>query len=70
MNKRFREEILKRFKSEAALAKRMGWSRQKLHKVIHGGTSPKISRINELSRGMGIPVGELIELFEQQDKEG
>jgi len=65
-NEKFRSEIRKKFKHESEFAREIGWTRQKLHKAVHGRYSPKISEINMLSRALGISVERFISLFEEE----
>ena len=43
------------FKSEAAFAAKIGWSRQRLHKIINGDQKPILEDIKDISDGLGVP---------------
>lgn len=61
---RLRQAIVERFGTQAAFAKHIGWSRQKLAKWLAGDASPRIGRVNFIARAMGIPVAEAIKLLD------
>lgn len=68
-HEKLRAEIKRRFGSEAALARKMGWSRQRMSNLVRGRKKIKISDVNILSRGVGIPVSEVIGLIDLQEME-
>lgn len=62
---RFRRYILACWGTQAAFAKFIGWSRQRLSRFIASDASPKISRVNFLAHAMGVSVREVIELLDE-----
>lgn len=65
VSNQIREEIRKRYKTDAEFAKKLGWTRQKLSKTIRGERSPKISDINAMSKGLEVSVETVISFFVQ-----
>ena len=51
------------YNSESDCAKEMGWPRQRLSKITHGQKEPSIDELNDLSKALGISVGDLAEIF-------
>ena len=51
------------FPTESALARELGWPRQRLNKLTTGARLPTIREINDLSRELGMPVGNLVDIF-------
>lgn len=66
---RFRRYILARWGTQAAFAKFIGWSRQRLSRFIASDASPRLSRANKLAYAMGITVGELSDLLDGEEAE-
>jgi len=58
-----RSLIFAKFDTEAEFAKEINWSRQKLNKITNGQREPDINDLNDLSKGLGISVGELAHIF-------
>lgn len=46
--------------SQAALAKRAGFTREYVNKIEAGRYDPPLSTINALARALGVSVGELL----------
>lgn len=59
----FREKIAKRYGSDSELAKRMGWSRQRLSKVLQGKQELTLEDANELSAAMDMSIQEIANEF-------
>lgn len=53
------------YKSEAACARALGWSRQRLNKITTGAKEPDVYELNELARKLKRPVGEVCKFFLQ-----
>lgn len=51
---------------EAALARELGWPRQRLNRITTGQTMPDIEELNALAISLHKPVGELIHIFLQR----
>ena len=51
------------YDSESALARHLGWPRQKLNKITNGSRLPNIEELDELSRALNYPAGELMKIF-------
>ena len=66
---RFRRYILARWGTQAAFARGIGWSRQRLSRFIASDASPRLSRANKLACAMGITVGELSDLLDGEEAE-
>lgn len=62
-SKNFREKIVKRYGSDSELAKRLGWSRQRLSKVLQGKQELTLENVNELSTAMDMPIQEVANEF-------
>lgn len=55
--------ILNQYGTESALARELGWTRQRLNRITTGRTMPDIEELNALSCSLHKPVGELILIF-------
>ena len=64
-NKPLRALIYGQYDSEAALAKEIGWSRQKLNKITNGQKEPTVEELNKLALALTVQIGELAEIFLQ-----
>ena len=62
-HRELRSLIFKHYDTEAQLARKLNWSRQKLNKITNGNKVPDIQELSELSRGLNISVGALAEFF-------
>lgn len=51
------------FRSEANMAKRMGWSRQRLNKITTGLKTPNVNDINKMASALDTSVGNLCDIF-------
>lgn len=58
-----RNLIQKRFDSESAAARSLGWPRQRLNRLTTGRRKPSISEARDLARLLSVDVGELIDIF-------
>lgn len=52
-----------KFKSQAAFAVQVGWTPQKLHKMLVGQYIPKISEAVFLSKALGITLNDFANFF-------
>lgn len=55
--------ILDQYRSEAAFAAHLNWSRQRLNKITNGVRLPTIDEVNTLSHELDVPVDRLIHIF-------
>ncbi len=58
-----RDLVLEKFKSEAAFARHLGWSRQRLNKITNLHKSPTVQEINEIAIGLGKSASEVYLIF-------
>lgn len=61
--KELRGLIYSKYDSEAAMAKAMGWPRQRLSKITNGIKEPDISELNAIAEPLGISVGDIAQIF-------
>lgn len=47
--------IYGQFKSQRSFAERIGWTPQKLNKILNGNQEPTIPDVQEISEGLGVP---------------
>lgn len=55
--------ILKGYPTESALARKLGWTRQRLNKLTTGDRLPTIEEVNDISMVTGVSVKRLIQIF-------
>lgn len=55
--------IYSKFNSESDLARRLGWTRQKLNKITNGVKEPDITELNELAKILEKPIGDMAQIF-------
>lgn len=55
--------IYTNFDSEADMAKKIGWTRQRLSKITNGKKEPDIEELNVLARTLGKSVEEIAQIF-------
>lgn len=58
-----RIEILKKFPSESAFARKIGWDKQKLNKIVNSRQKPTVEDINEMAAGLEMPASEVYLIF-------
>lgn len=63
MNEQLERLIHERCGSYAALARRMGWTRKRVWKLLHSQASPKLKTVNALARAAGVSVQEIIRCY-------
>ena len=63
VNMEFRSLVHAKFKSEAACADKMGWSRQRLNKISTGKKLPDLEELNVLSATLDTPIETLFYIF-------
>jgi transcriptional regulator with XRE-family HTH domain len=51
------------FKSESAFAEHIGWTRQRLNKMIIGKTVPTIDDVQTIAEGLSVPFMMIANLF-------
>ena len=52
-----------KFQSESACADKLGWSKQKLSKIINGAQEPTVRDIGDMAAALDKPLGEIAEIF-------
>ncbi len=62
-NGQIKAMIQEKYPSESALAKQLGWPRQRLNKITTGVRLPTIEEINDLAIALGVSVERLIHIF-------
>ena len=62
-NKKFRLLILSKYDSEAALARKLNWAKQKLNKMTNGIKLPNVQEVNELSKALDVTTDTIIQIF-------
>ena len=61
-NMTLRGIIYSRYDSEADFARSLGWTRQKLNRIVNGKMS-NIEELNAIAQGLNVPVSEAIAFF-------
>jgi plasmid maintenance system antidote protein VapI len=64
-NNQIRTCIREKFKTDAAFGFAIGWTTQKVSKLVNGTYTPKISEAVRLSRALEISLDELASFFAQ-----
>lgn len=57
-------------KSQKWLSERTGYSYIHIHSIISGKMNPSIKCLHEISKALNIPIGELAEAIEKEEKSG
>lgn len=55
--------IYGKYKSQTAFATHIGWSKQKLSKIINGAQEPTVRDIGDMAAALDKPLGEIAEIF-------
>ena len=55
--------ILQQFPTESALARELGWPRQRLNRITTGNRLPTIEEVNALSKVLRLSVDTLVHIF-------
>ena len=55
------------FTSEASFAEHIGWSRQKLHRIMIGEQKPSLIDVKEISKGLDVPFMLVANIFLQME---
>lgn len=58
--------ILGQFKSQRAFAERIGWTPQKLNKILNRIQEPTIPEVQEIAEGLGVPFVLVAKFFMAQ----
>lgn len=61
-NMTLRGLIYSRYDNEADFARYLGWSRQRLNKIVNGKI-PNIEELNAIAKGLNVPVSDAILFF-------
>lgn len=62
-NERLMEAIMKKYPSEAACARAMGWPRQRLNKITTNVREPDLKEVRDLANATDYTVGEMAKIF-------
>lgn len=62
-NSPIKEELRRRFGSEAEAARRLGWPRQRLNRLTNCVRQPKMSDLAALGRILEKPASEVVQFF-------
>jgi len=62
-NKELRSLIFREYDSEAAFARALGWSRQKVNKMTNGVYEPNVQEINDMAVALKTNVEKIIQIF-------
>lgn len=52
-----------KFKSESAMARAMGWSKQRLSKITCGRRTPTLGDLDEMATILERPIMDLVQIF-------
>lgn len=55
--------IYSMYRSEAALARALGWDKQKLNKITNGQKDPTVTELNDIAAGLGVKTSMLLDIF-------
>ena len=55
--------ILGQFKSQRIFAERIGWSPQKLNRILNRSQEPTIPEVQEIAEGLGVPFVMVAKFF-------
>ena len=55
------------FNSEASFAERIGWPRQKLHRILLGSQKPSLIDVRDFADGLGVPFMLVANIFLQME---
>ena len=58
-----RDKILEKYDSEAALARDLGWPRQKLNRFTNGDRVPDLSDAKQLAEKLDMPIDIVVKIF-------
>lgn len=58
-----KERIQREYGSESALARHLGWPRQKINRITRVHCKPNIIHASQLADALHVPVEEIIEIF-------
>lgn len=58
--------IYSKYAKECQLADDLGWTRQRLNKIVNGKKEPDLEEVAALAEKLGQPVGEMVLLFLRQ----
>lgn len=53
------------FKNDADFARHIGWSRQKLYKIVNGQKSPSLDEAIQIATGLNVSLSTIADIFLQ-----
>jgi DNA-binding phage protein len=59
--------IHSKFRSESEMARKIGWSRQRLYKITNGTKEPNLDEVRKLAGALEMPVIEVAQFFLQKE---
>ena len=62
-NNGLRGMICSKYRTEAACAREMGWSKQRLNKITNGKKIPDVTELNCIAVALGCDAGDLLQFF-------
>lgn len=63
INNKVKGEVYSKFKNIAELAKKLGWSRQKLSLIVNGKREPNLSDIQAIANALNMDAEQLASFF-------
>ena len=55
------------FKNESEFAEKIGWTRQKLHKILLGTQKPTLFDVKDIAKGLDVPFMLIANIFLQME---
>mgnify|MGYP002626309133 CR=1 FL=1 len=55
--------IMSKYESQAACAKTIGWSKQRLNRIVNGASEPTLHEVYELSSALDQPFMTVAQIF-------
>ena len=63
INNKVKGEVYAKFKNIAELAKKLGWSRQKLSLIVNGKREPNLSEVQVMANALNMEADKLASFF-------
>ena len=63
MNFAIRGLIFSRYKTQSYFAEHIGWTKQKLSKILLGRQEPTVTDLNDMAKGLDCSAEKLIHIF-------
>lgn len=62
-DKELKERILAKYGTEAEMARRLGWPRQRLNKITNGAKEPDVDELAAISKGLCLSISCVANFF-------